>query len=133
MPATTTRSSTTLSADDEDEGNTDPEEGKTPSAVPKIEELDETPIEALNLSQPSNSNSPEIKGIQTSARPAEPKKKRGRPRKNPQVTRVDVKGGKSSSRSKTGCITCRRRKKKCDETKPTCKVYPTITLGVRGI
>ena len=31
-----------------------------------------------------------------------------------------------SNRTKTGCMTCRRRKKKCDETKPECK-YPTMT------
>lgn len=27
-----------------------------------------------------------------------------------------------NERSKTGCITCRKRKKKCDETKPYCKL-----------
>jgi hypothetical protein len=27
-----------------------------------------------------------------------------------------------SNRTKTGCMTCRRRKKKCDETRPECKV-----------
>ena len=27
-----------------------------------------------------------------------------------------------SNRTKTGCLTCRRRKKKCDETKPECKL-----------
>lgn len=27
-----------------------------------------------------------------------------------------------SNRTKTGCMTCRRRKKKCDETKPKCKL-----------
>jgi hypothetical protein len=26
-----------------------------------------------------------------------------------------------SNRTKTGCMTCRRRKKKCDETRPECK------------
>lgn len=26
-----------------------------------------------------------------------------------------------SNRTKTGCMTCRRRKKKCDEQKPECK------------
>lgn len=28
-----------------------------------------------------------------------------------------------SNRTKTGCMTCRRRKKKCDETRPECKYY----------
>lgn len=29
-----------------------------------------------------------------------------------------------SNRTKTGCLTCRKRKKKCDEQKPECKLYP---------
>lgn len=44
-------------------------------------------------------------------------RKRGRPRKHP----LPVPGAQSKiikGRSKTGCITCRRRKKKCDEAKP---------------
>ena len=44
------------------------------------------------------------------------KRKRGRPRKHP-VIPIKPKNG----RSRTGCITCRRRKKKCDETKPECE------------
>lgn len=31
-------------------------------------------------------------------------------------------------RSKTGCLTCRRRKKKCDETKPQCKACVRLKL-----
>jgi hypothetical protein len=37
-----------------------------------------------------------------------------------------------SNRTKTGCMTCRRRKKKCDETKPECK-YPTVTTKLAYI
>ncbi|EME81023.1 uncharacterized protein MYCFIDRAFT_204155 [Pseudocercospora fijiensis CIRAD86] len=44
-------------------------------------------------------------------------KKRGRPRKHPIVEQKKT----SHARSKTGCGTCRRRKKKCDETKPVCQ------------
>lgn len=29
-----------------------------------------------------------------------------------------------SNRTKTGCLTCRRRKKKCDEAKPECELSP---------
>lgn len=29
-----------------------------------------------------------------------------------------------SNRTKTGCLTCRKRKKKCDESKPECKWFP---------
>ncbi|KAI9673728.1 MAG: hypothetical protein M1829_003965 [Trizodia sp. TS-e1964] len=44
---------------------------------------------------------------------------RGRPRKNPLPTTVlDPSAKIQKGRSKTGCITCRRRKKKCDEQKP---------------
>ncbi|KAI1367716.1 fungal-specific transcription factor domain-containing protein [Xylaria arbuscula] len=53
--------------------------------------------------------------------PAEPKAKRprGRPRKHPPVTQQPH-SKIAKGRSKTGCITCRRRKKKCDEAKPRC-------------
>ncbi|MBE3049661.1 Zn(II)2Cys6 transcription factor [Candidatus Bathyarchaeota archaeon] len=48
------------------------------------------------------------------------KRPRGRPRKHPITPVVDaIKSAKG--RSKTGCITCRKRKKKCDEAKPRCK------------
>lgn len=46
-------------------------------------------------------------------------RKRGRPRKHP----LPTPGGQmkaAKGKSKTGCITCRRRKKECDETKPDC-------------
>ncbi|KAJ6786853.1 hypothetical protein PWT90_06202 [Aphanocladium album] len=47
------------------------------------------------------------------------KRGRGRPRKNP--VSAPANGAKvTKGRSKTGCITCRRRKKKCDEAKPGC-------------
>jgi hypothetical protein len=41
----------------------------------------------------------------------------------PTGSQVDHKRRKRifSNRTKTGCLTCRRRKKKCDETKPECK------------
>ena len=53
------------------------------------------------------------------------KRRRGRPRKHPIV--VPSQDNKSvKGRSKTGCITCRRRKKKCDETRPSCTLFTTI-------
>ena len=48
--------------------------------------------------------------------PTAQKRKRGRPRKHP-VIPIKPKNG----RSRTGCITCRKRKKKCDETRPECE------------
>jgi hypothetical protein len=34
-----------------------------------------------------------------------------------------------ANRTKTGCGTCRRRKKKCDEAKPECRLTSTIRIG----
>jgi len=48
------------------------------------------------------------------------KRPRGRPRKHPIVSPED-RAKIAKARSKTGCITCRKRKKKCDERKPGCK------------
>lgn len=47
------------------------------------------------------------------------KRPRGRPRKHPLNQQV-VNSKVTKGRSKTGCITCRKRKKKCDEAKPRC-------------
>lgn len=48
------------------------------------------------------------------------KKPRGRPRKHPLVPNVAA-NKITKGRSKTGCLTCRKRKKKCDEAKPRCE------------
>lgn len=48
-----------------------------------------------------------------------PRKPRGRPKKDTPVTPVTP-SFKKNGRSKTGCQTCRNRKKKCDELKPIC-------------
>jgi hypothetical protein len=72
--------------------------------IPKVEEIDE---DLLSI-KPTD--------VETGT-PAPIPRKRGRPRKHP----LPVPGGQAKitkGRSKTGCITCRRRKKKCDETKP---------------
>lgn len=47
------------------------------------------------------------------------KRPRGRPRKHPLTAQVST-NKVAKGRSKTGCITCRKRKKKCDEAKPRC-------------
>ncbi|KAI1822220.1 fungal-specific transcription factor domain-containing protein [Xylaria intraflava] len=47
------------------------------------------------------------------------KRPRGRPRKHPLGPQV-ANNKAAKGRSKTGCITCRKRKKKCDEAKPRC-------------
>lgn len=89
----------------------------SPDALPpKIEELDEDG-EVLMAVKPGDEHpADEISGTAIVSMP----RKRGRPRKHP----LPMAGGQvkvAKGRSKTGCITCRRRKKKCDETKPACK------------
>ena len=60
----------------------------------------------------------------------EVKRKRGRPRKHPVLVKI-LNPDKPKGRSKTGCITCRRRKKKCDETKPTCPLSIDVESKIR--
>lgn len=79
-------------------------------SLPKVEELDDD-IQSI---KPSDVGT---EGQNDSAAPVAVPRKRGRPRKHP----LPAPGGQvkvTKGRSKTGCITCRRRKKKCDETKP---------------
>ncbi|KAJ5933331.1 hypothetical protein N7454_005660 [Penicillium verhagenii] len=80
---------------------------------PKVEELDDD-VQSVKPSDVGNDFDQENSGA-----PANVPRKRGRPRKHP----LPIPGGQAKvtkGRSKTGCITCRRRKKKCDETKPAC-------------
>lgn len=94
-----------------------------PDVVPKVEELDDNDelpgvVKPLGVETPGLSVSmPHQSGTDPAAAPVTVPRKRGRPRKHP----LPVPGGQvkvTRGRSKTGCITCRRRKKKCDETKP---------------
>lgn len=81
-------------------------------ATAKVEELDEDDLQSIKPSEAGNEHEDNIAGA-----PAAVPRKRGRPRKHP----LPAPGGQlkvTKGRSKTGCITCRRRKKKCDETKP---------------
>ncbi|CAG8887776.1 unnamed protein product [Penicillium egyptiacum] len=78
--------------------------------IPKVEELEVLDDNLLSI-KPAD--------VESGA-PAAVPRKRGRPRKHP----LPAPGGQAKitkGRSKTGCITCRRRKKKCDETKPSCQ------------
>lgn len=59
--------------------------------------------------------------------PVVAKRPRGRPRKHPVLPESTNKVTKG--RSKTGCITCRKRKKKCDEAKPRCMLFPEGCCG----
>ncbi|KAJ5386121.1 hypothetical protein N7509_008662 [Penicillium cosmopolitanum] len=81
--------------------------------MPKVEELDEEDIQSIKPSDVGNRHDHD------SGAPAAVPRKRGRPRKHPLPTPGNQ-AKITKGRSKTGCITCRRRKKKCDETKPAC-------------
>lgn len=88
--------------------------------VPKIEEIEDEELdqpEAKPLPSP-----PEEEDSEHHAERATVKRPRGRPRKHPKDAPVVV-AKPLKGRSKTGCVTCRRRKKKCDETKPACESH----------
>jgi hypothetical protein len=105
----------------------DSEEGV---AVPKVEPMDEEIRldeikEAPPTPVPSNTSP-------TSAQP-KAKRPRGRPRKHP-LTPVVSANKITKGRSKTGCLTCRKRKKKCDEAKPRCMSRgPTTPSSVHSL
>ncbi|KAK5137150.1 hypothetical protein LTR08_000655 [Meristemomyces frigidus] len=87
----------------------DSENDGEPHLVPKIEELEDDATKDLE-----DAKSAAAVGHVTLPTP----RKRGRPRKHPIVENKNKKA--SHPRSKTGCGTCRARKKKCDEGKPIC-------------
>lgn len=86
--------------------------------IPKIEELDEDDDLENTALQGEQQHHQHQHQHHPPGAPVHVPRKRGRPRKHP----LPVAGGGqvkiTKGRSKTGCITCRRRKKKCDETKP---------------
>jgi hypothetical protein len=83
------------------------------TVIPKIEEIDEEGDGSV-LSRAVEEQNPTRTEI-----PVNVPRKRGRPRKHP-LPSPEGHLKVAKGRSKTGCITCRRRKKKCDETKPAC-------------
>ena len=85
--------------------------------MPKTENEEESSLEGIK--RVGDSISPEIKVDTQQVAVADTKKRRGRPRKHP-TTPSTVGTKVAKGRSKTGCKTCRRRKKKCDEAKPSC-------------
>jgi len=95
----------------------DPMEDADDDVAPKIEEMDEEGLDDTKVTP--TSESPKAAQAETEA-PPPGAKKRGRPRKHA-CPPPDSQAKVAKGRSKTGCITCRRRKKKCDETKPSCK------------
>ncbi|KAK4033051.1 fungal-specific transcription factor domain-containing protein [Parachaetomium inaequale] len=88
--------------------------------VPKLEPLEEDDFCMNDLqeapSPPTLSLSSHPQGALDQPKPKRP---RGRPRKHPLIPSVAT-NKITKGRSKTGCLTCRKRKKKCDEAKPRC-------------
>ena len=108
--------------DQEDEAPRDDDDDMM--LVPKLEPVDD--IDMADLSDVKESVVPETPETSSST-PAQVKRPRGRPRKHPKPS-PEALAKVAKGRSKTGCITCRRRKKKCDETKPGCKSHCLASL-----
>lgn len=86
--------------------------------VPKVEELEDDEAIDPKIKSPSDEgDSAEHSALNGSGSIV--RRPRGRPRKHPKSPSTMV-SKPPKGRSKTGCITCRRRKKKCDEKKPEC-------------
>ncbi|KAI8958018.1 fungal-specific transcription factor domain-containing protein [Daldinia sp. FL1419] len=85
--------------------------------VPKIEPLEDDGFQMDEVKE-----APHTPTTESNAAPLPQmklKRPRGRPRKHPLTPQVAT-NKIAKGRSKTGCITCRKRKKKCDEAKPRC-------------
>lgn len=87
--------------------------------VPKLEPLDD---DEPRLDDVKEAPSSFIPADGPEAAPVKAKRPRGRPRKHP-LTPIVTTNKVTKGRSKTGCLTCRKRKKKCDEAKPRCKSH----------
>jgi hypothetical protein len=90
---------------------------------PKIEPEDDFNFDDLKAPPAQDTQ------LDTSNPQAKQKRPRGRPRKHP-LTSVVSASKVTKGRSKTGCITCRKRKKKCDEAKPRCTLKPYCEVAV---
>lgn len=89
--------------------------------MPKLEPLDDD-VDLSEVKLAPSTPSPLSDGSQTQQR-----RPRGRPRKN--SSSVAASATKvTKGRSKTGCITCRKRKK-CDEAKPRCTSVGRQVIG----
>ncbi len=93
--------------------------------APKIEPVEDDDFCMDDLKEAPSTPVPAVESIQP-----KPKRPRGRPRKHPLATRV-VTNKITKGRSKTGCLTCRKRKKKCDEAKPRCESLIASWLSSR--
>jgi hypothetical protein len=117
------RTATTFSFNVRYMHNGTPPSPTTDYVVPKVEEIDDDDDEVFGSKRetaPQEEESEERNIMSPSASSGIViRRPRGRPRKHPK-TLHSANSKQPKGRSKTGCITCRRRKKKCDETKPAC-------------
>jgi len=102
--------------EEEDDGSINWDQEEDVAVVPKLEPIDD--VDMADLVDAKEDIMPETPSAEST--PAQPKRPRGRPRKHPKPTPESM-AKVAKGRSKTGCITCRKRKKKCDETKPSCE------------
>ncbi|OWO97910.1 transcription factor Cys [Marssonina coronariae] len=131
---------------EEDDGadfNWDEEDGTL--LVPKLEPMEDDGVEMdMTDFEPMPTMKENTHAAESPTRMSTPtliKRPRGRPRKHPKPTPESL-SKVAKGRSKTGCITCRKRKKKCDETKPgclnceknsvKCEGYPEKTIWKSG-
>lgn len=86
--------------------------------TPKLEPMDDD----INLSlvKLAPSTPPTLPSPVPNGTLAKQRRPRGRPRKTCLASPTGGTTKATNGRSKTGCITCRKRKKKCDEAKPRC-------------
>ncbi|KAH9904292.1 fungal-specific transcription factor domain-containing protein [Xylariomycetidae sp. FL2044] len=85
--------------------------------IPKLEPLEDDDFHMDDVKEAPRTSAPEPRTVPPSQ--IKTKRPRGRPRKHPLAPQVAT-NKIAKGRSKTGCITCRKRKKKCDEAKPRC-------------
>ena len=105
------RSETSFSSDvDEEHLEIEP----TTAVLPKAEDAEA--VTATGLERLNTLREPTEKITDLSVR-----KRRGRPPKQAIPFKQPNQPKTIGMRSKTGCLTCRKRKKKCDEAKPSCK------------
>jgi hypothetical protein len=89
--------------------------------APKLEPTDDVDMgDFTSVAEGPDSQDSAVPDTPSTTSVTPQKRPRGRPRKHPKPTPESL-TKVAKGRSKTGCITCRKRKKKCDETKPGCE------------